>query len=256
METTDPLAPAPPPSLLFIHWAGDSADVQVERRAWWFAVARARSSHTDPRGRRDGPGSVAVRGLTRRRETRPALDPGRLRERRARIEGPRRGRVVLASPPRQDTAVGAQLNSPAGSALRASGPRASSRRDVQEEQHPGPADPPPQRARNRESAPEEHEADLARQRRLQGRFKRYDAFDGYSSRHDWADPASLHTTSYDTTHRLQTVITDEGMRTLPRADVDVKSGVMRVPPRGNAPSTSTAPTPSRSNPGPPAREGA
>ena len=88
----------------------------------------------------------------------------------------------------------------------------------------------PPSARNRESAPEEHEADLARQRRLARRFKRYDAFDGYSSRHDWADPASLHTTSYDTTHRLQTVITDEGMRTLPRADVDVKSGVMRVPP--------------------------
>ena len=35
----------------------------------------------------------------------------------------------------------------------------------------------PPSARNRESAPEEHEADLARQRRLQGRFKRYDAFD-------------------------------------------------------------------------------
>ena len=77
----------------------------TRRTSRWSAVrggsrSRARSSHTDPRGRRDGPGSVAVRGLTRRRETRPALDPGRLRERRARIEGPRRGRVVLASPPR------------------------------------------------------------------------------------------------------------------------------------------------------------
>ena len=87
----------------------------------------------------------------------------------------------------------------------------------------------PPSARNVESGPVEHARAVEAQKRLAERFRRYDSMEGYSSRHQWADPGHLYTTSYDTRHRLQTVVTDGGLKTIPRSDVDVPSGVMRVP---------------------------
>lgn len=87
----------------------------------------------------------------------------------------------------------------------------------------------PPSARNVENGPIEHARAIEAQKRLAERFRRYESMEGYSSRHQWADPGHLYTTSYDNLHRLQTVVTDQGLKTVPRSDVDVRSGVMRVP---------------------------
>ena len=112
----------------------------------------------------------------------------------------------------------------------------------------------PPSARNVESGPVEHARAIEAQKRLAERFRRYDPMEGYSSRHQWADPGHLYTTSYDTRHRLQTVVTDGGLKTIPRSDVDVPSGVMRVPAPGNARRTSPR-IPPRSARGRPPRSG-
>ena len=87
----------------------------------------------------------------------------------------------------------------------------------------------PPSARNRESAPIEHERAVDKQNRLAARFAAYAEMDGFSSRNAWSDPERLRTTQHDTLHGLQTVVGAKGLETAFRADVDFRSGVAKVP---------------------------
>jgi len=84
-------------------------------------------------------------------------------------------------------------------------------------------------ARNLENAPIEFEQRENRAAAMVDKYRRHEEKGGYSCRHQWEDPQHWETTSYHTTHRLQTVVTERGLETMPRADVDILSGKMKVP---------------------------
>jgi hypothetical protein len=83
--------------------------------------------------------------------------------------------------------------------------------------------------RNRANADAEWEAQQRADAIKFARIRANAARAGASAEFDWRDPDHMQSTTYDKTHRLQTVVSDKGLVTIPCANVDIPSGVRKIP---------------------------
>ena len=75
--------------------------------------------------------------------------------------------------------------------------------------------------RNRANADAEWEAQQRADAIKFARIRANAARAGASAEFDWRDPDHMQSTTYDKTHRLQTVVSDKGLVTIPCANVDL-----------------------------------